>query len=175
MAVALIVGMALSLAACSLPGSSAQPDTGGQRVEQEAPDVLPTIAVGEDVGQEALAAATEDYEQTWDNYLRDIIAEQVSDREQKINLLQRYEDPDLLTQRREVQGIELLADRSVLQLQSNNATVIVKGDFDIRYTYLNGDTETVTCTQNFTMQKREADNLWYIVNPAPLQVFSVCQ
>jgi hypothetical protein len=62
MTAALIVGMALSLAACSLPGSSAEPDTGGERVEQEAPDVL-RRAEGEDVGEGAFAA-TDDHEQT---------------------------------------------------------------------------------------------------------------
>jgi hypothetical protein len=111
-----------------------------------------------------------------DNYLRDIIAEQVSDRQQKLEILQRYEDPDLLVQRnREVKGIELIADRSVLQLQSNGITVVVKGDFDLRYTYLNDDTETVTCTQNVSLQQREEDGLWYVVNPGALQIFAVCQ
>lgn len=177
MAAALVLGLALSLAACSLPGSGGEPDTGGERVEQEAPDVLPTRAEGEDVGEEALAAATDDYDQTWDNYLRDIIAEQVADRSQKIEILQRYEDPDLLNQRaaNEVQGIELIADRTVLSLQSNGITVIARGDFDLRYTYLNGDTKTVTCTQTVNLQQREADGLWYVINPGSLQIFSVCQ
>ncbi len=177
MLLALVVALTLSLAACGALGGGGDADTGGERVEADAPDVLPTRAAGEEVGDEALAAATDDYDQTWDNYLRDIIAEQVKDRQQKINILQRYANPDVLSQEAQghVQNIELLADRTVLSLQSNGVTVVATGDFDLRYTYLNGDTETVTCKQNFQLQKREADGLWYVVNPASLQIFAVCQ
>src|SRR5688572_18595660 len=98
---ALITGVLLiALSGCAAAGGGTPADTTPE----------PTPAEVEDVGEESVSGAAESYEETWANYLRDSIAEQVSDRQQKLSILQRYEDPDITEQNLggHVQDIDLI-------------------------------------------------------------------
>lgn len=181
---ALIVVLSLSLAACSLPGvgggggAEATPrPTERPEDAEDAPNVLPTAAEAEDVGGGALSGAKESYQETWNNYLRDIIAEQVADRQQKLELLQRYENPRITSENAEglVNDIDLVEDRTTFNVTGNQNVAGSQSEFDVRVTYLNGDTETLTCSMPVQIELNAEDGLWYVLNPAPLQVFAVCQ
>lgn len=169
---ALILLITILLSACNRGGSD-QPE----RIEQTAPP-LPTIAEVEDVGAEALGGAAESYEQTWANYLRDAIAEQVRVREQKLSLLTRYEDPDITAQNLGglVKDIDLIVggDRTTFTLSNNDTVASGYADFDIQLTYANGDQDRRTCKPFVRMFKHIEDNKWYVENPAALEVFAVC-
>jgi hypothetical protein len=160
------------LAACNQGG-----DDDPERVEQDAPP-LPTVADVEDVGNEALGGAAETYEQTWANYLRDAIAEQVRDRQQKLSLLQRYEDPDITAQNLPglVKDINLVegGDRTTFEISNNETVASATADFDIELTYANGDEERRTCKPFVRMFKHIEDNKWYVEKPGALEVFAVC-
>jgi hypothetical protein len=165
----------LVLSACGgIPGGGGNEPQPRAGEESEPINPLPTPLPGEDVGGAAASAAKDTPEGTWANYLRDIIAEQVSDRQQKITLLERYQDPSITAANLEglVEDIDLLEDRS--EFSTGGGIANTYADFDIRMTYANGDTETQTCHVNVSMEFNEADNVWYVVNPAPLQIFSAC-
>jgi hypothetical protein len=156
------------LSACSLGGTQGR--EGGEVNE------LPTPVEGEDVGVEAAAGTTEDYTTTWGNYLRDSIAEQVKDRQQKLELLKRYERPDITEANLGglVENIELLTDRTAFNLTNNQNIASGNTDFDIRLTYANGDSETRTCRFPAQLEKDATSGLWYVLNPGQLQIFAVC-
>lgn len=158
-----LIGIAFVLAACSAVGGG-----GGSG------NPLPTPIPAEEVGEEAKSAAEDTPEKTWENYLRDIIAEQVKDRQSKIELIQRYENPDLTTQNLGglVQNIGLLTDRTEFSITGGSATA--RADFDVRLTFANGDSDTRTCTFNVSLEFDDEDGVWYVINPQPLAVFSQC-
>lgn len=141
---------------------------------QESGNPLPTPRPAEDVGAAAQAAAKAPPETTWDNYVRDIIAEQVKQRESLISLRERYENPSITVQNLAgmVKDIDLVEDRTQFDIKDNSASTYT--DFDVRLTFANGDTDTRTCRFNVTMEYVEEENVWYVLNPAPLAVFSVC-
>ncbi len=180
---ALAVTVALTLSACSLPGGTSQgpeptvPPTPRPSVPEEPPSELPTPLPTEDVGQQALSGAKETYQETWNNYLRDMIAEQVADRQQKLALLQRYENPDITAQNLGglMTDIDLVEDRTTFNLTNNATVASANTDFDVRVTYANGDSDTRTCRMPVALELDPDDGLWYVLNPAPLQVFAVCQ
>jgi hypothetical protein len=173
----LLIGLLaiLVLSACGgVPGGGSNQPQPRAGEESDPINPLPTPLPGEDVGGAAASAAKDTPEGTWANYLRDIIAEQVSDREQKITLLERYQDPSITAANLEglVDDIDLLEDRTEFNINSGIAST--SADFDIRLHYANGDTETESCRINVSMEFNEADGVWYVVNPAPLQIFSAC-
>jgi hypothetical protein len=168
----------LVLTACGgLPGAGGGGDEATpppEREESEPINPLPTPLPGEDVGAEALSAAQDTPEGTWVNYLRDIIAEQVSDRSQKITLLERYQDPSITSANLEglVEDIDLVEDRT--EFNTGGGIANTNADFDIRLTYANGDTDTQSCRVQVSMEFNEDDGVWYVINPAPLQIFAAC-
>jgi hypothetical protein len=176
----LMVGLMVILV---LAGCGGVPGGGGgaaatappEREESEPINPLPTPLPAEDVGAEAASAAKDTPEGTWTNYLRDIIAEQVSDRTQKITLLERYQDPSITAANLEglVEDIDLVEDRTEFNTTSGGLANS-NADFDIRLTYANGDTDTQTCRVQVSMEFNEDDGVWYVVNPAPLQIFAAC-
>ncbi len=139
-------------------------------------NVVPTPLPTEDVGEEALSGAKEDLEETWNNYVRDIIAEQVAERQQKLDLLQRYENPDITAQNLAglVSDIDLVEDRTEFNVASGSRVATATTDFDVRLTFLNGDTDTRTCQYFVSLEQDQEDGLWYVINPAPLQIFASC-
>jgi hypothetical protein len=166
----------LVLTACGgVPGGGGGGDEAPpQREESDPINPLPTPLPGEDVGEAAASAAKDTPEGTWVNYLRDIIAEQVSDREQKITLLERYQDPNITSANLEglVEDIDLVEDRT--EFSTGGGIANTNADFDIRLTYANGDTDTQTCRIQVSMEYNEEDGVWYVINPAPLQIFAAC-
>ncbi|MGF1505194.1 MAG: hypothetical protein GYB64_18450 [Chloroflexi bacterium] len=165
--VTLILASALALLAACGGG------VGGDDVQEVGEQDLPTPVPTEEVGAEAARSATNSPQATWDNYLRDTIAEQNRIRDLTVGLIQRYEDPELTGQANQLLlNITLGEDRS----EVNNT--FVDADFDVRVEYLNGDTETLTCTyrKDFRLTENEdGETIYYIVNPAPLAVFALCQ
>ena len=156
-----LIGLALVFTACSVIGGSEG-------------NPLPTPKPEEDVGEEAKSAAEDTPEGTWENYLRDIIAEQVADRTSKIELIQRYENPDITEQNLGglLTNIGLVEDRTEFSTSGGLATA--HAEFDIRLTFGNGDTDTRTCTFNVSLEFHEEDGVWYVINPAALAVFTQC-
>jgi hypothetical protein len=173
----LVVGLMviLVLAGCGgLPGGGDEATAPQEREESEPINPLPTPLPAEDVGEEAASAAKDTPEGTWTNYLRDIIAEQVSDRAQKITLLERYQDPAITAANLEglVEDIDLVEDRT--EFNTGGGLANSNADFDIRLTYANGDTDTQNCRVQVNMEFNEDDGVWYVINPAPLQIFAAC-
>lgn len=176
--IALLALLVVALSACSALGGGTQPTAtaplptavGGGEVA-----VLPTAMPGEDVGTGASSGALDTAEGTWGNYLRDMIAEQNQSLASKINLLERYADPAITQQNLGGIGksIELVADRTTITQNSSQTVGTVKAEFDVRIEFANGDTDTRTC--KMTLEADKKDNLWFILNPAPLAVFSICQ
>jgi hypothetical protein len=168
----------LTLGACrgggiNLPGGGGgeeNVDRGGEVNELAEPEE------DEDVGEGALGGANESHEATWDNYLRDMIAEQVSDRQQKVSILERYENPGITEQNRGglVTDVDLVEDRTVFNLTNGGTIASANTDFDVRLSYANGDSETRTCAPFVSMEQDSESGLWYVVNPGALQIFAVC-
>lgn len=173
---ALLALLTVALSACGALGGGNQPTAtpplptavGGGEVA-----ALPTPLPAEEVGTGASSGALDTPEGTWGNYLRDMIAEQNQAQSSKINLLERYEAP-LITQKNLstlVKAVSLVADRSKVN-ETKEGVAVVTSDFDIRLTKANGDTETRTC--KITVQIERYDSTWYVLNPQPLAIFSVC-
>jgi hypothetical protein len=172
----LLVLVVVALSACGM-GAANQPTptqplptaVGGGAVA-----VLPTPLPGENVGTGASSGALDTAEGTWGNYLRDMIAEQNQSLASKINLLERYANPEL-TQKNlagTVKSLELVADRTKIDLNASSTVASVKAEFDVRLTFANGDSDTRTCKMGVEIDLKDAT--WYVLNPAPLAVFSVC-
>lgn len=136
------------------------------------PTPLPTV----EVGDASVSAAKATPEDTWTSYLPDTIAEQVKNRRQIIDLLERYENPDVTTQRLEtlVTNITLVSDRTIWNTNTSAGQSNSFVDYDIQVTYANGDTETLTCRYNVAQELDADDGVWYIINPGALQVFADC-
>ncbi|NDJ54910.1 MAG: hypothetical protein GYB68_17705 [Chloroflexi bacterium] len=135
---------------------------------------LPTQAPDEEVGAETRGGVTSEVETTWENYLRDIIAAAIVDRNQIVDLFERYRDPNVTVQdiERLVTDITLVEDRTEWNTTPNSASSNV--EFDVRLAFANGDSDTRTCRFDVFMEQGVEDELWYIVNPAALAIFSVC-
>ena len=136
---------------------------------------LPTPLPSEDVGEQAQSAAKDTPEATWESYVRDVIAEQVKRQQARINLFERYQDPDITVQNVGglVQDIDMVEDRTVFNI-TGGTLASSNVDFDVRLTFANGDTDTRTCRFNVGMEFNDEDGVWYVVNPEPLAIFVVC-
>jgi hypothetical protein len=163
----LVLGLALVLSACgTVRGVLGGKDEGNP---------IPTPLPSEDVGAQAQSAAQDTPEGTWENYVRDIIAEQVKRQEAKVNLYERYQDPSITVQNTGglVGDIDLVEDRTAFNI-SGGTLASSNTDFDVRITFANGDTDTRTCRFTVSMEFDEEAGVWYVVNPEPLAVFAVC-
>jgi hypothetical protein len=158
--------VAVVVTGCTLPGGSSNGSV----------NPLATPLPAQDVGEDAKKGATEDYQNTWDNYLQDAIAEQVLDRQQKIDFLQRYENPNITNQNLKglVQDVDLVTDRTTFNLTHGDTVASAITDFDVRLTFANGDSDTRTCKQPVEIDKDPDSGKWYILNPGQLQIFAVC-
>jgi len=163
----LVVGSALLLSGCgTVRGVLGGKDDGNP---------LPEPPRAEDVGAQAQSAAQDTPEGTWENYVRDIIAEQVKRQEAKVNLYERYQDPSITVQNTGglVRDIDLVEDRTIFNIRGGTLASS-NTDFDVRITFADGDTETRTCRPTVSMEFDEGAGVWYVVNPEPLAVFAVC-
>src|SRR5262245_51335707 len=108
---------------------------------------LPTPRPAEDVGTTADSAAKDTYQATWEAYLRDSIAAQNQQEQIKLSMIQRYEKPGITVQNTGglIKEIELLEDRTVFNLLNSATTASSLSEFDIRITFVDGDTDTRTC------------------------------
>jgi hypothetical protein len=88
--------------------------------------------------------------------------------------LERYQDPAITKANLEglVEDIDLVEDRT--EFNTGGGLANSNADFDIRLTYANGDTDTQTCRVQVNMEYNEDDGVWYVINPAPLQIFAAC-
>ncbi len=157
----LIVVSLIGLAACGGGGAG---------------NTIPTPQPGVDVGQEPAGHAGETVEETWEAYLRDSIAFQVARQQDKLALVERYQNPDHTAQNLGglVEDIDLVTDRTAFQLNSSGTFATSTADFDVRITYANGDTQTRTCSYSVQIELDREDGVWYVINPAALDVFSFC-
>jgi len=135
---------------------------------------IPTPLPAEDVGVGAQSAAEDTPEGTWENYVRDIIAEQVARQESKLSLYERYQKPGITEQNLGgiVTDIDLVEDRTEFNTSETLASSNV--EFDIRLTYANGDTDTRTCRFPISLEYDSDKEVWFVVNPDALAVFAVC-
>ena len=158
---------AIALAACT-----------AEEVVPQGGNPIPTPRTGENVGisPDSQAAATP--EETFSRYINDSIAAQVALQQQKINMRQRYQNPDqtlqdlggLLTE------ISILEDRTkTSQVNDNNANANV--DTDVRIVFADGDTETRVCKYQVVLQSgknAKGDTVWYVINPDAFPIFVSC-
>ncbi len=170
----LLVGAGLlllifSLSACS--GGGSLPVVGGGNDEG---NPIPTPLPAVDVGEEAQAAAVDSPEGTWENYVRDIIAEQVLRQESKLTMFERYQRPETTAQNLGgiVTDIDLVEDRTSFNTTPSSASA--NAEFDIRLTFANGDTDTRTCRFPIALEYDQEKEVWFVVNPDALAVFAVC-
>ena len=119
------------------------------------------------------SAAQDTPEGTFELYLRDAIAQQVSLQREKLDLRLRYQEPTTLVQDLGglVLNVELIEDRSKISvLRETSATYEV--DIDVRITFADLDTSTQTCMWTLNLEK--AGDYWYVVNPKELLLFVNC-
>ncbi len=160
----LIAVASLSLAACSVVGGS------------DNPNPLPTVRAGESVGSEVGNAAGSSAEETWERYLRDSIAYQNDRQDIRLDLIQAYQNPDHVSQNAGglMTDLELVEDRTTFDLSNNSTFAQSYVDYDVRLTFVDGDTNTLTCNYNVQIERDADDERWYVINPTGLDVYSVC-
>lgn len=159
--------LALLLAAC-----------GGGEVIEEGGNVIPTPIEGEDVGEEISSQAAGTPQETYDRYIVASIAGQVNAQKDKIDMRQRYQDPEITKQDLGglVTEISILEDRTEVDQPTDNAAT-AQVDMDIRVQYADGDTESRTCSYTVSMQRstnEDEEDVWYVVNPDAFPVFFSC-
>ena len=137
---------------------------------------LPTPRPAEDVGTTADSAAKDSYQATWEGYLRDSIAAENQREGIKLSMLQRYEKPSITAQNTGglLKETELVEDRTVFNLLNSATTASALAEFDIRITFVDGDTDTRTCKIQVSIEQDPETKLWYVINPGPLPIFNVC-
>lgn len=174
---ALLALLVFALSACGALGGGNQPAptaalptaVGGGEVA-----ALPTAPAGEEVGTGTSGGALDTPEGTWGNYLRDMIAEANESLASRISLTEHYANPDITQANLDdiAKELQLVADRTKIDLNSTETVASVKADFDVRINYANGDADTRTCKLVVEIDKK--DNLWYVLNPQPLAWAAVC-
>ena len=136
------------------------------------PTAIPTPSYGDILSMPSVAADTP--EATFELYLRDAIAQQISIQREKLDMRMRYQAPPTLLQDAGglVLDIELLENRSRRTiLRERDATFEV--EIDVRVTFADGDTSTQSCAWTVALEKTDAE-LWYVVNPRELLLFINC-
>ena len=144
---------------------------------------IPTPIEGENVGSAPSSQAATTPEETFSRYLKDSLGALVAQQNQKLEMRQRYQNPE---QTKEDLGgllaeINVLEDRTKIKKvaeTSTNATANV--DMDVRVSWADGDQETFTCGYAVTLQQAENDKgevVWYVINPDSFPIFAqgVCQ
>ncbi len=170
LAAILLVTLSAALAACSLLGGSAE--TGNV---QAGGNPLPTERPTEAIGEEARSQAKDTPQGTWEGYLRDMIAYQQNQIAAKMQMFQRYENPEQTAQNTGlVKEVSLIEDRTTWVAPSGDDYVAQMVDFDVRVTFLNGDSDTWTCTFQVEMQFDDGDGVWYVVGPKGLDIYTFC-
>lgn len=164
-----IAVLAVLLAACS-----SKPE-----VLPQGGNPIPTPIAGTDVGSAPDSQAAASPEDTFRRYINDSIAALVDSQQQKINMRQRYQNPDqtkldlggLLTE------VSILEDRTkIKQTNDNNANATV--DMDVRIKYADGDSESFTCLYQVILQSAvnvKNATVWYVINPDAFPIFVSCK
>lgn len=149
-------------------------DDGGSIPEEGNP--LPTARPTEVVGAEAQSRAQDSPEATWEGYLRDMIAFQNERNDARLTLVRRYQNPEHTAQNvgGTVEEVVLIEDRSVFDKNSAGTAASSLVDFDVRVTFLDGDTQTKKCTFTVELQYSEADGVWYVISPRGLDTDTLC-
>lgn len=171
----------LGLAACGLseeaeptpvpPSATPRPTDAPDPTDVPTPTAAPTLDYSDVLTLPSRAAETP--EETFDMYLNDSIEQQVSIRREKLDMRARYQNPSAFLQELEglVLDIELIENRSRRTiLREANSTFEV--EIDVRVTFADGDTSTLTCAWLTNLEK--SGNRWYVVNPTELLLFDNC-
>jgi hypothetical protein len=163
----MVIVLAVAFSACGGPTTAG----GG------AGNPLPTTRPAEDVGGAASSAAKDNYQATWDSYLRDSIAAANDQQRVKLSMLQRYEKPSITAQNTGglMKQVDLVEDRTTFNLINEQTTASAVADFDIKITFVNGDTDTRKCSVQVGIELNPDDKLWYVLNPSALNWDSVCR
>lgn len=113
-------------------------------------------------------------EGTFELYLRDAIAQQVTLQREKIDMRVRYQDPEIVEQDMGglVTDITLIEDRSRMT-ELSDTRVVFDVDMDVQVTYASGETEQGVCGWPVNLEQYEG--LWYVVNPSELALFVNCR
>lgn len=136
------------------------------------PTAIPTADYSDILSMPSVAADTP--EATFELYLQDAIAQQISIQREKLDMRMRYQAPPTLLEDAGglVLDIELLENRSRRTiLREKDATFEV--EIDIRVTFADGDSSTQSCAWTVTLEKSDAE-LWHVVNPRELLLFVDC-
>jgi hypothetical protein len=135
-------------------------------------NTIPAPDYGDILSMPSVAADTP--EGTFELYLQDAIAQQISIQREKLDMRMRYQHPTTLLEDAGglVLDVELLENRSRRTvLREKDATFEV--EIDVRVTFADGDTSTQSCAWTVSLQKDD-DELWYVVNPRELLLFINC-
>lgn len=171
---------AAALSACGAVTGLVAADDGPppEEVVPEGGNPLPTPRPGVLVGDNPESQASSDPNVTYERYIFDTIAAQISLQDVQRAMRQRYQDPGITEQ--DLGGlltdIAVLEDRTEVE-QTRDDVAYANVDMDIRISWADGDTETRTCNYQVNMHAVETeDNIvaWYVINPEPFPVFFSC-
>jgi hypothetical protein len=182
----------LVLAACSgatpageTPGgeggateTSAGEPTPVERVPTVTPAPFPTLEPEQEYENSQISSLTglpqDTPEGTFELYLRDAIAQQVTLQRERIDMRVRYQEPEILEQDMGglVTDVVLIEDRSRMN-QLTDTRVVFDVDMDILVTYASGEEEQGLC--RWPVNLEEYEGLWYVVNPSELALFVNCR
>jgi hypothetical protein len=112
-------------------------------------------------------------EGTFELYIRDAIAQQVTLQRERIDMRVRYQEPEIVE--RDVGGlvvdVTLIEDRSRMS-ELSDTRVVFDVDMDVLVTYASGETEQGICGWPVNLEQHEG--LWYVINPSELALFVNC-
>ena len=91
-------------------------------------------------------------------------------------MARRYQNPEQTAQNvgGTVEEVTLLEDRTSWDQNDAGTAASALVDFDVRLTYLDGDTQTKKCTFTVQMQFSQEDGVWYVINPRGLDTDVNC-
>ncbi len=155
------------------PGDAGQAEAESENTGDEAVDAEADVPLVPSVNAGGVA---ETYEETWDYYLLDSVAFQVRRMQDRVRFAERYQNPAQLAANTggTMADVELIEDRSEFQLSNNDTFAQSTVDFDIRVTYLDGDSVRFRCQYLVQIEKEAETGLWYVINPRILEVTTFC-
>jgi hypothetical protein len=168
------LGICLAVLAALLAACSPKPE-----VLPQGGNPIPTPVAGVNVGNapDSQAAATPD--ESYKRYINDSVAALVDSQQQKINMRQRYQNPEQT--KKDLSGmltaISILEDRTKIK-QVNDTSANANVDLDVRIKYADGDTQSFNCQYAIALQSAvNAKNatVWYVINPDVFPAFVNCK
>lgn len=181
---ALLASLVLLLTACAGAGTATPDRRGidGEPTEDASPSVDPTDTVlavtptGEAEPALAEVGVTDTLEGTWDAFLRDSVAVAARRMQDRVYFESLYQRPDLVIANGGgvMADVDLVEDRTEFELSNSDTLGSSNVEYDVRVSFVNGNSSLLTCRYNIQIERDPAGGLWWVINPRPLDVTSFC-